>query len=254
MDENAGAAFAGSTFDNSADFMNFQTFQTSHAIMRFLLWLLLLLPALPVIAQEKTEIDLKTKIFEKPELTAAKNGTLLLLNQSEWGTVVETGEEYALWIRDARREERGDSIALTVDLELREPSFLQEGALLSSRTITIVYSSHGDWHAAGAIDAVETIEMVEHYSDLALKVAGLAYPLTSTGIRAALLALDEILPGGFDRMKLEALVSGVVITANARAMIEERGRVGERRSRRPGCKVSRGQEINFVLDRIDRKA
>jgi hypothetical protein len=45
-----------------------------------------------------------------------------------------------------------------------------------------------------------------------------------------LIALDEILPGGFDRMKLEALVSGVMITAHARAMIEERkerGGVGE---------------------------
>jgi hypothetical protein len=194
--------------------------------MRILFRLLLLLAALPLAAQEKIEIDLKTKFLEKPELTAAKNGTLLLLGQSEWGTVVETGEKYALWIRDARREERGDSIALTVDLELREPSFLEEGALLVSRTITIVYAANGEWEKAGSVEAVETIQAVEHYSDLALKVAGLVYPVTTTGIRASLTALDEMLPGGFDRLKLEAMVAGVTIAATTKSMIEENERAG----------------------------
>jgi hypothetical protein len=195
--------------------------------MRLSFLILLLLAALPVAAQQKVEIDLKTKLLEKPELTAAKNGTLLLLNESGWGEVVETGEDYALWIRDAHREERGDSIALTVELELRDPSFLQEGELLASRTITIVYPANGDWHRCGSIDAVETIETVERYSDAALKLAGLVYPLTATGIRAALVGLDSILPGGFDRMKLEAMVAGVVITATTRAMVEERKNVSD---------------------------
>ena len=192
------------------------------SLMRLFLWLLLLLAAIPAAAQDKIEIDLKTKLLEKPELTAAKNGTLLLLNESDWGSVVETGEDYALWIRDARREERGDSIALTVELELRDPSFLQEGALLASRTVTIVYPANGDWRGCGSIDAVETIETVERYSETALKLAGLVYPLTTTGIRAALVGLDSVLPGGFDRMKLEAMVAGVVISATTRAMVEQR--------------------------------
>ena len=66
-------------------------------------------------------IDVKTKLTNKIEASGTKNGAIAYLNNQEWCKVVETGENYSLWIKDLSRDTSNfPNITIGFNLELQE--------------------------------------------------------------------------------------------------------------------------------------
>jgi hypothetical protein len=166
-------------------------------------------------AQEKLKLDVKTKLLEKPGVTAIKNGTVLLVMQSEWAEISEFNEDYALWLRNPKRETHGDSVTLTLDMELRSPSLFSEGDLLDSERITVTYAAHGDWRKQGTPEAVKVIDLVEGCGGFALAVAKAFHPVS---MLVAETAVEAVLPGDVDQMNMEAMVVGAKVLETVREM------------------------------------
>lgn len=162
--------------------------------------------------------DVKTRFCEKLDLTAAKNGAVLILMQSDWGGVREYGEDYALWLRDIRRSRIGDSIAVTLQVELRAASLLGEGELLGSGSISAVYHPQDDWSRYGSDDAVGLVRGVETCAEIGTAVAGIFYPAATAIVRTAAGGLELLMPGSLPQMKLEAMILGTKVALAARQM------------------------------------
>jgi hypothetical protein len=181
----------------------------------------LLLNPFPALAQSRVKLDLKTKWLEKPGLTFIKNGARLILNGSEWAEVVEFGEDYALWLRDCNRIERGDSVMLTFTIELREPSLFDEAELLGSRSDTLVYPAHGEWTKEGTADAVRTVAIAEQCLTAATILAWKLDPRAGLVVQISLQAFDELMPGDAIERKMEAMVAGERVAARAKELVDE---------------------------------
>ena len=99
--------------------------------------LLVLGSQLPATAQYT--FDVKTKLSEKHRMQVAKQGVLHAIENSSWASVSEVGEDYSLWIKKLRREHRGDSIRVVLDVELRTRAMLTSGRLLSRQVVGLGY-------------------------------------------------------------------------------------------------------------------
>ena len=95
-------------------------------------------------AQTKIFFDVKTKLFEKPKLTYIKNAVDLLILESDWASVTEVGENYALWIRNYKKQEDESSVTVNLDIEIREPRSWAEGKLLDSEHIKVIFGYQED--------------------------------------------------------------------------------------------------------------
>jgi hypothetical protein len=172
---------------------------------------------------ERVRIDVKTKLLEKFGLTSAKNGAVLLLDESDWAVTTELGEDYALWIRNAQRTETSDSIALSLDVELRTPATFGEGDLLAMRHVTVVYPRSASWRSVASQSTAQLFDDVERYAGYGLTAVKIfTTPLTSFAMTKVLDAIEGELPGGsLDGAKLEAMIAGARIAYEARSMVEE---------------------------------
>ncbi|MCX6148346.1 MAG: hypothetical protein NTW25_14015 [Candidatus Kapabacteria bacterium] len=85
-------------------------------------------------------IDVKTKYSDKFSETGLKNGTIMYINNTNWGKVKETGENYSLWIKDISRIESDSLTTITFNLELQEPSLAFEGKVYKKKHFVINYS------------------------------------------------------------------------------------------------------------------
>ncbi len=173
---------------------------------------------------ERVTFDLKTGFFEKLDLTPAKNGTLLVLLESDWAGVREVGEDYALWLGNLRREESGDSIHVMLDVELRSPSLFGRGELLASRMIETAYHRRDDWKQHGATSVVATVQTVETCLDVAATAIGFVYPAATAIGRRVIDGLELMMPAEMPQMKLEAMIVGTEVATVAHAMVKEIGR------------------------------
>lgn len=182
-------------------------------------------------APSKVSIDLKTPMFEKPILTAAKNGTELMLMQSDWASVAELGEDYAVWLHDLQRESHDDSITVTLEVELRAPSTFAPGDLISSRTIVATYAASDDWALHGTPDAVRAVKQVERYVDMAMLTARILRPGATFIVEAAWSALDHMMPDALPHMKLEAMLLGAKVSMATRDMIDSARHAGSTSAR-----------------------
>jgi hypothetical protein len=188
-----------------------------------LLLLIALLDARAACAQHRTtSLDLKTKFSEKLDLSAAKNGALLLLMESDWAGVTEFGEDYALWLRHPVHERRGDSIVVTLDAELREGSLFEEGDLLASRRITVAYALDDDWKRHAGASSVRAVVIGESCVAAAALIGKAVYPAATTVAERVVAGLEMMMPGDYEQMKLEAVVVGAEVVRAAREMVEER--------------------------------
>lgn len=167
---------------------------------------------------EPVTFDVKTPFSEKLDLAAAKNGTVLILMESEWGGVREYGEDYALWLRDIRRGRNGDSVTVTLQVELRAASLFGEGTLLDSRSISAAYHPQDDWARHGSAGAVELVCGIETCAEIGTMVAGIFHPAAATLVRTAAEGLETLMPGSLPQMKLEAMILGTKVAAAARQM------------------------------------
>jgi hypothetical protein len=91
-------------------------------------------------AQAQTKIDVKTNFTQKAELTIIKNGIIETLKNSAYFKVVNTGEDYSLWITDINRYKYLNKRYVTVSIELRTPAFLTHGDLIISRRLSATYN------------------------------------------------------------------------------------------------------------------
>lgn len=88
----------------------------------------------------QVRIDVKTKWLEKKELTAAKQGIIAAINAAPSTAVTEFGEDYALWIKNLHRAKgMNDTVVVTLDLELRKPSFVSQGDLIAKHELVLRY-------------------------------------------------------------------------------------------------------------------
>jgi hypothetical protein len=140
------------------------------------------------------------------------------LAESDWGSVTEFGEDYALWLRNIRHEHVGDSIRVTLDLELRSGSLFEEGDLISTRSIVATYDPRDDWKMHAGADVVRLVRSGESCVALA-KVAGELFHPAVTAVAERLVAeAEELMPEDYEGMKLEAMVVGSEVVRAAREM------------------------------------
>jgi len=211
------------------------------APIAFIVLLLLLAPCI-VSAQEKISFDLKTRFAEKLDLAPAKNGALLILMESEWGSVTEFGEDYALWLRNVVRERRGDSMMVTLDVELRTGTLFDEGDLLKSRKITVVYHLGDDWKKHGTERVVRLIRAGEAGVEIATAIGEALHPVATRIAQRVVDGIELLMPGDYAEMKLEAMAVGSEVVAATREMVGEM----EKRENAEGVDEERKDEEHSV--------
>jgi hypothetical protein len=108
------------------------------------------------LAQRKIFFDVKTRLAEKIALAPIKATTQYFLIESSWAGVVEYGAQYALWLKNLRRDEQKDHVSISLDLELREPQGFSEGKLLASDQISMIvrFAAVPDQEVSTALDAM----------------------------------------------------------------------------------------------------
>lgn len=100
--------------------------------------------SIKIFAQEKIFFDVKTKMSEKLKLTHIKSAVDILLLETDWASVTEVGENYALWIRNYHKEEDESSVKVNLDIEIRQPSTWGEGELIDSEPIEVTFDFQKD--------------------------------------------------------------------------------------------------------------
>jgi hypothetical protein len=97
---------------------------------------------LPVVtfAADKVVIDLKVPLVETANLAPAQAGATVYLMKSEWATVSEIKEDFAVWMTGYERKKNflGQQV-VSLTLEVREPSSIRTGNLIKKQNITVRY-------------------------------------------------------------------------------------------------------------------
>jgi hypothetical protein len=96
-------------------------------------------------------VDVKTRIADKADLSAIKAGVLHQIAQAGWIALREAGEDYSLWLGGLERRRDGDTVAVTLRVELHTPAAFRSGAVLDSRTVRAVYGVNDDWTGVGSV-------------------------------------------------------------------------------------------------------
>ena len=86
-------------------------------------------------AHSQTKLDLKTPLEDKEKLKLAKAGLAAYLQQAEWASIVNLGEDYSVWIKNLKRGFKGNVLMFEVDLELKTQADISTGTLISARHI-----------------------------------------------------------------------------------------------------------------------
>lgn len=89
------------------------------------------------LASAQVRMDVKTRIDEKQVLSVAKAGVISFLRNSPWAVVAELKEDYALWLRNQRRQVNGRRVTVELDVEVRKPRLAGLGALVAGRRVTV---------------------------------------------------------------------------------------------------------------------
>ena len=103
------------------------------SIYRLLLVILFSLTGL--VAEERIYFDIKTDIKDKIKLLPIELGTIFMFSQSDWGGVLEIGEDYGLYLRNYQRKKTSSAIYLKMVVELRSPGGWKAGKVLRSQEL-----------------------------------------------------------------------------------------------------------------------
>ncbi|NQV15244.1 hypothetical protein HQ531_07285 [bacterium] len=108
----------------------------------FRIGIILLVMSLPQLgfAGEEVVIDLKVALIETTDLAPAQAGATVYIMKSDWATVSDMGEDFAVWLKDYERSKNfiGQQV-ISLTLEVREPSMLRIGNLLKKKRLTVRY-------------------------------------------------------------------------------------------------------------------
>ncbi len=97
-------------------------------------------------ANAKTRIDVKSKMEDKIDITAAKNGIISYLKSSKWAKVVEVGEDYSLWIKAYEKNYDESFCVINLTLELRTASMFTDGKLIEKKIVNVTYSQTDEYY------------------------------------------------------------------------------------------------------------
>ena len=119
------------------------TSQTKAALLKYALlvsWLMAMYGGLrPTAIGAQFSFDVKTPFAQKNQLQIVKAGALTTIQGSTWATVIEVGEDYSLWLMDLDRRVSGDSMLVSVLVELRTKAMITRGRLLNSARVVVSY-------------------------------------------------------------------------------------------------------------------
>jgi hypothetical protein len=111
------------------------------------------------------ELDLKTEIVDKLNETGTKNGAIAYLNNQEWCKVVETGEDYSIWIKDLSRKQNGNKVNISFNLEIQEPSAMFEGKTFKKRHFELTYDMDNYLNGKDSVQAQLIAERFKKYAE-----------------------------------------------------------------------------------------
>lgn len=87
--------------------------------------------------KNKYALDVKTKYSEKMSLSSTKNGLIAHLESSNWATVVETGENYSVWIKDLKRVQTSQTVNIQFTFSLNTPAMFTDGDVIKTRSFNL---------------------------------------------------------------------------------------------------------------------
>lgn len=162
------------------------------------LCILLLLHPAQIHAQDPVAIDVKTTMDGKTDLAPVEVGTTVCLNQSDWATVNEIGEDHSLWLKSYKRIKKRENTEARLTIELRTPAFLRSGSFITSRTVATTFRTTPD---------------------------GMVVPDTLHWNREDLNAVWEAIGGELSEsandLRREALIVGAAVCESARSLVEQ---------------------------------
>lgn len=158
--------------------------------------------------QNNYKFDVKTKFAEKMDVTGAKNGLISFIKSASWCDVVETGEDYSVWIKNCKRTPQSNNVTVSFDFELRTPAFVSEGDLIKSKKFTITYDKNANWDdGKGGIDLNELADDLKKFVDIAKWIPGLSS--VANYIDRILDFIDPLMDSGEDiNHKAEGVIVG----------------------------------------------
>jgi hypothetical protein len=95
------------------------------------------------ISAQKILFDVKTMMQEKEALHVIKVAVINALDNSKWAGTIEVGENYSLWLTNARRETVGDSMISAIDFDLRTPAMFTRGKHILSKHVEVAFNTQG---------------------------------------------------------------------------------------------------------------
>jgi len=191
---------------------------------------------LPSGSEAQLQFDVKTPIAQKNKLQNVKAGVLTTIEESSWAKATEVGEDFSLWLMDLERRVRGDSMSISLRVELRTKAMIFRGRLLATSQATITYDRSKAMHFVDSVSVqLGETSTDEDYAGIARTLSGLAkFAGLSTGVPivgqlsgAALGTITSKLSGLLRRKpsELEALESlwigeAVMMSAESMALSE----------------------------------
>jgi len=85
-------------------------------------------------------LDIKTKMSEKAELSPLKIGTEIFLIKKGI-KILDTGEDFAVWIKDYRKVKDGNRCTVTVLVKITPTTAFAEKAPLAEKTVSFMYAT-----------------------------------------------------------------------------------------------------------------
>lgn len=184
--------------------------------------LLILMLGIPELAAQ-VAIDVKSSWGVKQKVRFAKQGVTVAIDAVDWARATEFGEDYSLWLRSLeRRKEASGVVRVRLSLEIRTPTFLGRGELLSAERVEIRYDAAAldslIAHPASGIDPDEWLAS-STMIDQVITIAGEVLPLPNALLRTALLSVARSL----NRAPTDGeILEGTLLGLKAVSLLEHR--------------------------------
>jgi hypothetical protein len=107
--------------------------------------------------------DIKTSFKEKSMLRFVKLAVINNIQNSDWATVKEIGEDYSLWLTNFERNSIGDSIEAQFDIDVRTPAMFSQGKPITNRHIILVYDTTGCASVSNDADTLITNLIIQGF-------------------------------------------------------------------------------------------
>jgi hypothetical protein len=180
------------------------------------------------LVQAQTKIDIKTPVEDKDKLKLAKAGLAAYLQQADWASIVNFGEDYSVWIKNLKRRFKGNVLMFEVDLELKTTADISTGTLISARHLkdTLDLTEAANLKTFESREAYELVEKQltknNKYKPITA-VVGTAtnVPIAGTVVQQGLKFLGVDVETQYrPDQAIEAMVLGAILVTNLKEMLD----------------------------------